>query len=125
MVILLAEDDVGVQFFVWSLLKADGFTVLTAGDGKAALEVSRNHPGSIDLVLSDVEMPQMGGLELCKTIASERPGIKVLMMSGVASCKEQDSMNGFPFLQKPFTCTVLRHSIEALIGPIPPSNDGD
>ena len=87
MVILLAEDDVGVQFFVWSLLKAEGFTVLTAGDGKAALEASRNHPGSIDLLLSDVGMPRMDGLELCKTIAAERPGIKVLMMSGVLSGK--------------------------------------
>lgn len=120
MVILLAEDDVGVQFFVWSLLKADGFTVLTAGDGKAALEVSRNHPGPIDLVLSDVGMPQMDGLELCKTIAVERPGIKVLIMSGVPSRKEQASMSGLPFLQKPFTRTELRDSIEALIGPIPP-----
>ena len=119
MVILLAEDDVGVQFLVWRLLKADGFTVLTASDGKAALEVSRNHPGSIDLVLSDVEMPEMDGLELCQTLASERPGIKVLMMSGVASRKEESSMNGLPFLQKPFTCTVLRDSIAGLIGPIP------
>jgi DNA-binding response OmpR family regulator len=55
MVILLADDDVGVRFFVRRLLKADGFTVLTAGDGKAALEASRNFPGSIDLMLSDVE----------------------------------------------------------------------
>jgi DNA-binding response OmpR family regulator len=125
MVILLAEDDVGVQFFVWSLLKADGFSVLTAGDGISALEASRNHPGSIDLVLSDVGMPRMDGLELCKTLATERPGIKVLMMSGVASYKEQASMNGLPFLQKPFTCTVLRDSIEALLGPIPPCNDCD
>ena len=115
MVILVAEDDLGVQVFVRNLLKADGFTVLTAGDGKAALEVSRNHPGSIDLVLSDVGMPRMDGLELCKTIASERPGIKVLMMSGVAPCKDQVSMNGLPFLQKPFTGTALRDSIEALI----------
>jgi DNA-binding response OmpR family regulator len=81
-VILLAEDDVGLQFFVWRLLKADGFTVLTAGDGIAALEASRNYPGSIDLALSDVRMPRMGGLELCRIIAAERPGIKVLMMSG-------------------------------------------
>lgn len=125
MVILLVEDDVGMQFLVWSLLKTEGFTVLTAGDGKAALDVSRNHPGTIDLVLSDVEMPRMDGLELCKTIASERPGIKVLLMSGVAPCKEKVSAKGLPFLQKPFSCTVLRDSIEALIGPIPPSNDDD
>ena len=70
-------------------------------------------------------MPRMGGLELCKTIAAERPGIKVLMMSGEASSKEQVSMSGLPFVQKPFTLTALRDSIEALIGPIPPSDDDD
>jgi DNA-binding response OmpR family regulator len=125
MMILLVEDDMGVQFFVQKLLRADGFSVLTAGDGIAALEVSRKHPGAIDLVLSDVGMPRMGGLELCKTIAAERPGIKVLMMSGDASCKEQVSVSGLQFLQKPFTLTALRDSIEALLGPIPQCSDGD
>ena len=125
MVILLVEDDVYVQYFIWKLLKADGFSVLTAGDGLAALEASRNYPGAIDLLLSDVGMPRMGGLELCKTIAAERPGIKVLMMSGEASCKEQASVNGLQFLQKPFTLTALRDSIEALLGPIPQCSDGD
>ena len=120
MVILLVDDDVGVQFFVWRLLKANGFTVLTAGDGIAALEASRNYPGSIDLMLSDVEMPRMGGLELCKSITAERPEIKVLMMSGEPSCKEHVHISGLPFLEKPFTSTALRDSIEALLGPIPP-----
>ena len=120
MVILLAEDDLVVQLFVWKLLKADGFTVLTAGDGIAALEASRNYPGPIDLVLSDVEMPLMGGLELCRNLAAERPGITVLMMSGALPGREQVSMIGLPFLQKPFTHQGLRNSIEALLGPIPP-----
>ena len=120
MVILLVEDDLGVQFFVWRLLKDAGFTVLTAGDGEAALEESRNYLGSIDLLLSDVEMPRMGGLELCKIITAERPGIKVLMMSGEPWCKEQVSVSELPFLQKPFTLNALRDSIEALLGPIPP-----
>jgi two-component system, cell cycle sensor histidine kinase and response regulator CckA len=120
MVILLVDDDVGVQFYIWKLLKADGFTVLTAGDGKAALEVSRNYPGSIDLLLSDVDMPQMDGLELWQNIAAERPGIKVLMMSGDLWARERASMSGLTFLQRPPTATALRNSIEALLGPIPP-----
>ena len=48
MIILLAEDDVGLRLFVWRLLRADGLSVLTASDGIAALEVSRNHPGTIE-----------------------------------------------------------------------------
>jgi DNA-binding NtrC family response regulator len=118
MIILLAEDDVGLRFFVWRLLRADGFSVLTASDGIAALEVSRNHPGTIDLLLSDVEMPRMGGLELCKSIVAERPGTKVLVMSGDLRVREQASMNELPFIQKPFTVTALRDSLEALLGPI-------
>jgi CheY-like chemotaxis protein len=106
MVILLAEDDVQVQYSLWKLLKSDGFTVLTGGNGAFALEASRNHPGPVDLLLTDMEMPRMGGLELAETIAAERPGIKVLIMSGDLRDREQASMNGLPFLQKPFTPTA-------------------
>jgi DNA-binding response OmpR family regulator len=82
MVILLVDDDVGVQLFVWKLLKAYGFTVLNADSGEAALEASRRYIGSIDLLLTDVRLPRMDGLELCKTVAAERPQIRVLLMSG-------------------------------------------
>jgi CheY-like chemotaxis protein len=119
LVILVAEDDAQVQFFARRLLKAYGFTVLTASNGAAALETSRCHPGPIDLLLSDVEMPQMSGLELGRTIAAERPGIKLLLMSGDLRSREQVSMAEVPFLQKPFSPKVLRDSIEALLGPIP------
>jgi YesN/AraC family two-component response regulator len=66
-------------------LKADGFTVLTAGNGEAAAE---NRPQSfrpIDLLLTDIEMPRMSGPELWRIIGADRPGIKVLMMSGIPS----------------------------------------
>ena len=59
MVILLVEDDLPIQRFVSKLLNADGFTVMTAGDGEAALEVSRTFSASIDLLLSDVKRPDM------------------------------------------------------------------
>jgi DNA-binding NtrC family response regulator len=119
MVILLAEDDVGLQFYIWQLLKANGFTVLTGGNGAFALEASRKYPGTIDVLLTDMEMPRMGGLELAETIAKERPEIKVLIMSGNLRHREYISVNGLPFLQKPFTPTTLREAIEALLRPIP------
>jgi len=120
MVILLVEDDVYVQYFIWKLLKADGFTVLTAGNGAFAMEASRSHPGTIDLLLTDMEMPRMSGLDLARNIRTERPGIKTLVMSGEPSCKEQVHISGLPFLQKPFTLNALRDSIEALLGPSRP-----
>ena len=91
MVILLVEDDVHVQYLIWKLLKADGFTVLTAGKSEFALEASRSHPGPIDLLLTDMEMPRMSGLELYRNIRAERPGIKVLMISGDLREREQVS----------------------------------
>jgi DNA-binding response OmpR family regulator len=62
----------------------------------------------------------MGGLERCQIIAAERPGIKVLMMSGGVGGRERVRMVGLSFLQKPFTGTALRQSIKALLGPSPP-----
>ena len=118
MVILLVEDEIPVQYFIWKLLKADGFTILTAGSGEAALEASRGHPGPIDLLLTDVQMARMDGLELSRIIAAERPGIKVLIMSGALGERERAAMNGLRFLQKPFTRTALRDAIEAEIGPV-------
>ena len=120
MVILVAEDHEDVRLAICNVLKAEGFTVLTADDGKAALELSRSYPGTIDLLLSDVDMPSLGGMELCETIAAERAGIKVLMMSGGLWGTEQVRMMEWPFLQKPFNGTALRQSIKALLGPTPP-----
>jgi two-component system cell cycle sensor histidine kinase/response regulator CckA len=119
MVILVAEDNDDVRLAVSNILKADGFTVLTTYDGKAALELSRSYPGTIDLLLSDVDMPFMGGQELCQTITVERPGIKVLLMSGGVGGRERVRMKGLPYLQKPFTGTALRQCIKALLCPIP------
>lgn len=113
MVVLLVDDDVQIQFFISQLLQADGFTVLTACNGEAALEASRNYPARVDLLLTDVEMPRMNGLELCRIVAAERPGIKVLMMSGDPKGSERVSMHGLPFVQKPFSPKVLRASIES------------
>jgi DNA-binding NtrC family response regulator len=121
MVILLVEDDLNVQFLTWKLLKAEGFTVLNADSAESALETSRNYLGSIDLLLSDVAMPRMDGLELGENISAERPEIKVLMMSGDLRHRERACMNSLPFLQKPFTPTTLRDSIAGLLGPVGPA----
>ena len=120
MVILLVDDDLDVQFYVWTFFQEAGFAVLTADDGRVALELSRNYPGVIDLLLSDVDMPRMDGLELYRHIAAQRPEIKVLMMSGDLLAMERVAMKGLSVLKKPFTLTALWRSVEELLGPIPP-----
>lgn len=112
MVILLVEDDVQVQFLIWKLLKADGFTVLIADSGESALELCRNHLGPVDLLLTDLDLPRIDGLELCKAITAERPRTKAVVMSGALRAREQVSTDGLPFLAKPFGPAALRNCIE-------------
>jgi CheY-like chemotaxis protein len=112
MVIVLVEDDVHFQFFIWKLLKGGGFTVLTAGDGQSALEASRSQDGPIDLLLTEMDLPRTNGVELCKAVSAERPGIKVLIMSGDLRARERVMMSGFPFIQKPFSPAALLESIK-------------
>jgi len=118
MVILLAEDDVRVQRLVSTLLSADGFTVLATDNGEAALEASREYTGDISLLLTDLDMPKMGGQELCQKITAERTGIKVLIMSGDPRGRELACGDEALFVHKPFTVTALRNSVEAALGPI-------
>jgi DNA-binding NtrC family response regulator len=78
-----------------------GYDVLAAADGVEALQLSRSYPGTIDLVLSDVKMPNMIGPDLARTIAKERPGIRVLLMTGKSS-GEIPLMLRRELLRKPF-----------------------
>jgi len=112
MVIVLVEGDLHFQFFVWTLLKAQGHTILAADDGQSALQACRSHPGTIDLLVTEMDLPGANGVELCKTLSAERPGIKVLIMSGDLRAREQVMMSGFPFIQKPFSPAALLESIK-------------
>jgi two-component system, cell cycle sensor histidine kinase and response regulator CckA len=112
MVILLVEGDPHFQFFIWKLLKAAGHTILAADDGQSALQACRSHSGTIDLLLTEMDLPGANGVELCKTLSAERPGIKVLIMSGDLRAREQVMMSGFPFIQKPFSPAALLESIK-------------
>jgi two-component system, cell cycle sensor histidine kinase and response regulator CckA len=102
--ILLAEDEDGVRKYVSSVLRSNGYAVLEAGSGREALVVAERHDGAIHLLLTDVVMPEMGGLELTERFAEERPGVAVLMMSGYA---DGPLPNGRELLVKPFTPRAL------------------
>jgi two-component system, cell cycle sensor histidine kinase and response regulator CckA len=110
-VILVAEDDVMVLNVVRVSLQRNGYFVLTAENGEEALYLSRQYPGDIDLLLSDVCMPKMSGIQAAKRISTERPGICVLLMSGTF-----DELNpGFPFLHKPFNVLKLSETVNGLL----------
>jgi DNA-binding response OmpR family regulator len=72
-IILVADDEVMIRNLVTILLQARGYVVLSAADGQEGLELSRKYPGTIDLVITDAEMPRLNGMNLCAHLLEERP----------------------------------------------------
>jgi len=114
-VILVADDEALIRNLVTLLLQHEGYFVLSAADGHEGLELSRKYPGPIDLAITDVQMPRLNGTDLCAHLIKERPGIKVLVMSG-ADMREIVSQNAnMPFLPKPFDGETLKARVRAIL----------
>lgn len=114
-VILVADDEVMIRNLVTILMQTEGYFVLAAADGHEGLELSRKYPGTIELVITDMQMPKLNGADLCAHLLEERPGIKVLVMSG-ADIGEIVSQNiNLPFLPKPFDGKTLIARVRAIL----------
>jgi PAS domain S-box-containing protein len=102
--VLLAEDEAGVRVIAKRALEARGYRVLAAHDGQEACEISRGYPGIIDLLLTDVDMPNLTGPQAAQQLASERPDMKVLYISGLAEdpALSRGLIEGVDLLTKPF-----------------------
>jgi two-component system cell cycle sensor histidine kinase/response regulator CckA len=111
--VLVADDDTQIRNLAQAILSRDGYFTLIACDGKQALEASRDHPGPIHLLLSDVQMPRLNGPELCEQIRQERQEIICVLMSGnVSAAAMAEEM---PFIEKPFTPDALRYKLRELL----------
>lgn len=116
--ILVAEDEEGVRNLAREVLEKYGYTVLEASNGEEALALAERHEGPLDLLLSDVVMPRMGGPELAQALVERRPNVKVLYMSGYTEhpmVRRGVVESGVAFLQKPFTPTVLVSRIREVL----------
>jgi len=116
--ILLAEDDDALRSLGARVLGAFGYRVLVARTGAEALRIVANHEGPIDLVATDVVMPEMSGSQLVAEVLKARPGIRVLFMSGYTDDEvmRRGVIDGqTAFLQKPFTPDVLAHKVRAVL----------
>jgi CheY-like chemotaxis protein len=116
--ILLVEDDEDVRFLLSSILKAEGYSVLEAKDGELALEVAASHQGPINLVLTDLQMPRLGGRRLVETLLPANPGMKAMFMSGFGREDFPDAhAQGLPvsFLEKPFMPKSLVRQIRKVL----------
>lgn len=109
--ILLVEDEEAVREVTSRMLSLSGYRVLEAADGEAALRVVREQPGgTIDLVVTDVRMPGMGGLDLARALRERSPGLPVVFISGYAGL-DTDALAALaeqgPMIAKPFTHETL------------------
>ena len=117
-VILLVEDELQVRTLVRRILEIHGYRVLEAALGREAIARSRGFEGQIHLLLTDVVMPGMNGRELYESLRKERPGMKVLYMSGyteTAFAGDVISDADFAFIQKPFDPGMLARRIREII----------
>jgi CheY-like chemotaxis protein len=113
--ILVVDDQADVLNSLSALLVAHSHRVLTAGSGAGALQQSRDYPDDIHLLLSEIQMPVMSGLELARELSLQRPEMKVLLMSSAFPSGMQFS-HGWRFLPKPISPSHLPALIFDLIG---------
>jgi two-component system cell cycle sensor histidine kinase/response regulator CckA len=112
--ILLAEDEPAIRNLVGFALERKGYSVLAASNGEEAVKLSRQYPGTIDLLLSDVRMPKMDGLQAAQVIQHERPDIRVLLMTGESSCGVPPQLEA-ALIRKPFLPMVLLEKVRVLL----------
>jgi len=116
--VLLVEDEDAVRSFAVRALAQRGYRVLEATTGTEALELFRSHHGDVDLVVSDVVMPEMDGPTLCDELRRERPDLKVIFISGYAEDAFRQHLaenEDFMFLQKPFDLKQLAAAVKAAL----------
>lgn len=117
--VLLVEDDDAVRRLVRDILLQRGYDVLEAASGDAALEICDRHAGPIDLLLTDLVMPRMSGIELTSRVVHVHPEAKPLVMTGYAGALPMDDPSlGFPapYIEKPFTPDLLAQKVREVLG---------
>lgn len=116
--ILLVEDEDAVRTFAARALATRGYDVLQAESGEAALAIVEAYEGTIDLIVSDVVMPNMDGPTLIKELAGKLPGVKIIFVSGYAEdafAKSLDPSQEFHFLPKPFSLKQLAAAVKGVM----------
>jgi len=113
--VLVAEDEAGVRKYARQILERFGYVVLAVSNGREALRTAREYPGKIDLLLTDIVMPQMSGADLAAKFSELRPEAAVICMSGYSDRVWPEAQRDGHFLQKPFTPAQLLQQVRAAL----------
>jgi CheY-like chemotaxis protein len=114
-VILIAEDEAVVRNLVRLMLSKEGYATLSANDGQEALEICEMFKDPIHLLLTDIKMPRMNGLELAEKVRERRPEIKVMIMSAETADTILKENAPDAFLRKPFIPPTLLRCVQRVL----------
>jgi len=117
--VLFAEDDDLVRHLSVAALSSSGYRLIEAAHGAEALKATEEHAGPIHLLVTDIIMPRMSGVELARRFRQLRPGAAVLFISGYAGDAVVPVGNGVEVLHKPFTSEVLLARVRAVLDALP------
>lgn len=123
--VLVVEDEAGILLMIERALTLHGYTVLTSARAADAESAVRKHDGDIDLLLTDVVMPDMSGVDLAERLLALRPRMRVLYMSGFAPEREGGRPSvaaGELFIAKPFRVGTLAAKVREVLDADPPSS---
>jgi two-component system cell cycle sensor histidine kinase/response regulator CckA len=112
--ILIVDDELPIRTLVALSLQAEGFTVFPAANGREALDTFHQHADEIDVVLTDVVMPEMDGPALVRELVAERPQLRVIFTSGYCGSNDLDTQSTY-FLAKPFDINDLVATVQTAL----------
>jgi two-component system cell cycle sensor histidine kinase/response regulator CckA len=114
--VLLVEDEDAVRVVIGALLRRHGYQVIEAATPQGALEIFPHHADAIDLLLTDIVMPDMNGPALAQRLVSAKPGLRILFISGYSdAAKSALSGTHISFLAKPFQASALTRTVRELL----------
>ena len=113
--VLVVEDEEALRAIARDSLRLQGYTVLEATHGAEGLSVFQQVGGKFDLVLSDLVMPQLNGIDMVEKMRKVSPELKVLFMSGYSDRIDEVTNANFDFLPKPFTPDQLLKAVRAIL----------
>ena len=121
--VLVVEDEPAILRLTRVMLEKQGYTVLAAGTPQEAIRIAKGHDGGIDLLITDVVMPEMNGRDLATSLLPLHPNIKCLFMSGYTADIIADHgvlKDGVSFIQKPFSAKSLSDKVRQTLESYPP-----